>query len=476
MKSGYKSAPATGADFLAEANRKLSENVAGQAGMKAGAVLDAANEQDNLPSARRAAPISRFERLCRWLLLEKLKSVRVGTLFVHEQYALTSASQGNNSAGRGALVFGEPAGTSDIEAHIVVTDPTLYAQVVLNGSIGSGEAYMDGAWRSPDLVQVIRLMTANMALLESLDSKWNFLNKIALKALHALNGNSLHGSRRNISAHYDLGNDFFGLFLDPTMLYSSAVFPSKDASLAEASEFKLARICRKLQLKETDHLLEIGTGWGGMAVYAARKYGCRVTTTTISREQYEYAKAWVAREGLEDRVTLLLKDYRELEGQFDKLVSIEMVEAVGHQYYRDFFSRCSALLKPHGLMVMQAITIQDQRFEQYKNSVDFIQRYIFPGGCLPSNQVVADNIANHTDMQIVGLDDITFDYAMTLRSWRKAFFERIDEVRQQGFDERFINMWDFYFCYCEGGFLERVISTAQFTFAKPRCNTLPSLN
>ena len=467
-----KSASVPGADLLAEAQNNMGIDGVNSA-------CEAANEQRHGSDTKRRATASRFERLSRGLLLQKLQGVSVGTLFVHEHFSLHSGP-GNREAGtllKGPqpMIFGEVPGSSEIEAHIHVTDPTTYTQVVLNGTIGSGEAYMDGAWHSPDLVQVIRLMTANMALLENLDSKWNLLNKIALKGLHALNGNSLQGARRNISAHYDLGNDFFGLFLDPTMLYSSAVFPSKDATLAEASEFKLARICRKLQLKESDHLLEIGTGWGGMAVYAAKKFGCRVTTTTISKEQHAYAKAWVAREGLEDRVTLLLKDYRELEGQYDKIVSIEMVEAVGHQYYRDYFSRCSRLLKADGLMVMQAITIQDQRFEQYKNSVDFIQRYIFPGGCLPSNQVVADNIATHTDMQIVGLDDITFDYAMTLRAWRNAFFSRIDAVREQGFDQRFINMWDFYFCYCEGGFLERVISAAQFTFAKPRCNTLPRL-
>ncbi|WP_231757535.1 SAM-dependent methyltransferase [Microbulbifer elongatus] len=408
--------------------------------------------------------ISWRDQVARKLVLGKLASLSVGTLYVHEKFGVEDILQ-----------FGQTPGFSDIEAHIYVTHPSTYTQVMLNGTIGSGEAYMESAWHSPDLVQVIRVMVANIGLLQDLDSRWRVLHKLVLKGLHRLNANSLRGSRKNISAHYDLGNDFFGLFLDPTMLYSSAVFPSESASLTEASQFKMARICRKLQLKPTDHLLEIGTGWGGMAVYAAKHFGCRVTTTTISREQYEYAKAWVQREGLQDHITLLLKDYRELEGQYDKIVSIEMIEAVGHQYYKTFFSRCSALLKDDGIMVMQAITIQDQRFESYKNSVDFIQRYIFPGGCLPSNQVVANNIAEHTDMQIVGLDDITFDYAKTLASWRDKFFEHLDEIRAQGFDQRFINMWDFYLCYCEGGFLERAISTAQFTFAKPRCRKLPDL-
>ncbi|MCA0900941.1 SAM-dependent methyltransferase [Microbulbifer agarilyticus] len=420
---------------------------------------------DEARAGQQVYALNWFERLARKLVLGKLSAISIGTLYVHEVYGEHKIFQ-----------YGQTPGFSDIEAHLHVRSPATYTQVLMNGTIGSGEAYMEGDWHSPDLVQVIRLMVANQDLLQNLDSRWGFLQKAALRILHRLNANSINGSRKNISAHYDLGNDFFGLFLDPTMLYSSAVFPSEGASLAEASEFKMARICRKLQLKPTDHLLEIGTGWGGMAVYAAKHYGCQVTTTTISREQYEHAKAWVEREGLQNRVTLLLKDYRELKGQFDKIVSIEMIEAVGHEYYATFFGRCSALLKEDGIMVMQAITIQDQRFDAYKNSVDFIQRYIFPGGCLPSNQVVAKHIAEDTDMQIVGLDDITFDYAKTLASWRTAFFEHIDEIRAQGFDQRFINMWDFYLCYCEGGFLERVISTAQFTFAKPRCRKLPPLH
>lgn len=423
-----------------------------------------------------------FDRFARNLVLHRLADITVGTLFVHENCVSGHGKPGTPELARGNSTvhqFGQAPGSSEIEAHIHVRELSTYTQVLLNGSIGSGEAYMDGAWHSPDLVQVIRLFVANMSVLEQLDSRWSSVSRFLLKGLHRLNANSLSGSRKNIAAHYDLGNDFFRLFLDQSMLYSSAVFPAANATLAEASQFKLARICRRLRLQPSDHLLEIGTGWGGMAIYAARHHGCRVTSITISKEQYEHARAWVKREGLEDRVTLLLQDYRELdaeyEGQFDKLVSIEMIEAVGHEYYREFFSRCSRLLKPDGIMVMQAITIQDQRFDSYKNSVDFIQRYIFPGGCLPSNHVIARHIAEDTDMQIVGLDDITFDYAKTLAAWRDAFFANLDEIRQQGFDQRFINMWNFYFCYCEGGFLERVISSAQFTFAKPRCRHLPRL-
>ncbi|WP_226660998.1 SAM-dependent methyltransferase [Microbulbifer aggregans] len=397
-----------------------------------------------------------FTALARRVVLEKLGGLASGRLVIEEPDGVRHE-------------FGEPESNGGICARISVIDEATFVQVLLNGSIGAGEAYMQGAWRTPDLVAVVRVMVANMSLLDDMDSRWTFLHRAGLKILHRLNSNSQSGSRRNIAAHYDLGNDFFRLFLDPTMLYSAAVFPSETASLHEASVNKLEKICSRLQLSADDHLLEIGTGWGGLAVHAAKHYGCRVTTTTISREQHAYAKAWVEREGLQDRVTLLMQDYRELEGQFDKIVSIEMVEAVGYQYYREYFSRCSRLLKEDGLMVMQAITIQDQRFHSYRKQVDFIQRYIFPGGCLPSNQVIADHIARDTDMQIVAMEDITNHYARTLRAWREAFFINLESVRQQGFDNTFINMWDFYLCYCEGGFLERVISTAQFVFAKPRC-------
>ncbi|MFV8783715.1 class I SAM-dependent methyltransferase [Microbulbifer sp. SA54] len=412
--------------------------------------------EQTIYSDKRTEPRHWLTGLARRLVLAKLKSLEEGRLIIEEPDGTRHE-------------FGESEAGARICARISVKDENTYVQVLLNGSIGAGEAYMQGSWRTPDLVAVVRVMVANMSLLDDMDSRWTFMHRAFLRVLHRMNSNSQSGSRKNIAAHYDLGNDFFRLFLDPTMLYSSAVFPSETASLHEASVNKLEKICSKLQLTPDDHLLEIGTGWGGLAVHAARNYGCRVTTTTISREQHAYAKAWVEREGLQDRVTLLMQDYRELKGQFDKIVSIEMVEAVGYQYYREYFSRCSRLLKEDGLMVMQAITIQDQRFHSYRKQVDFIQRYIFPGGCLPSNQVVADHIARDTDMQIVALEDITHHYARTLRAWREAFFQNLEAVRQQNFDDRFINMWDFYLCYCEGGFLERVISTAQFVFAKPRC-------
>ncbi|WP_394200864.1 class I SAM-dependent methyltransferase [Marinagarivorans algicola] len=370
--------------------------------------------------------------------------------------------------------FGEDAQTASVVGHIFVEHRSAYRKVMLNGTIGSGEAYMAGAWRSPDLTQVIRIFVMNMDVVIGMDSKWNFAFKLIANILHKMNANSKDKARENISAHYDLGNDFFKLFLDETMLYSSAIYPSKTATLLEASTYKMQHICKRLGLSEDDHLLEIGTGWGGMAIYAAQSTGCRVTSVTISQEQYEYAKAWVAREGLQEKVDIQLCDYRDITGQFDKLLSIEMIEAVGYQYYSEYFKQCSRLLKDDGKMLIQAITIADQRYHTERDNVDFIQRYIFPGGCLPSNEVIAQHVRKDTDMQIVGLDDITMHYAKTLEHWKAAFMSKLDAVKAQGFDDVFIRMWDFYLCYCEGGFRERVISTSQILLAKPRCKELPS--
>jgi len=383
-------------------------------------------------------------------ILEKLQ---VGSITLHD--------------GAETLRFGVPEDASGLQAEVWIHDPVVYREVLLGGAMGSGESYMQGNWSSPDLVAVIRLFTANMAVLQSMDAGKSWRRRLGLAVAHALNSNTLRGSRRNISAHYDLGNEFFELFLDPSMMYSSAVYPNADASLEEASEHKLELICQQLQLKPTDHLVEIGTGWGGMAVYAATHYGCRVTTTTISREQYEYARQRVAEAGLEEQVTVLCEDYRDLTGSYDKLVSIEMIEAVGHKYYQNYFQKCSSLLKPDGLMVIQAITMADQRYEKARDSVDFIKRYIFPGGCLPSVEVISRHLRQDTDMQMIHLRDITDDYADTLAQWRHRFFERIEDVRRQGFDKTFERMWEFYLCYCEGGFRERVIGTMQLTFAKP---------
>jgi cyclopropane-fatty-acyl-phospholipid synthase len=350
---------------------------------------------------------------------------------------------------------------------VTINDPRAYSRIVMGGTIGAGEAFIDGDWSTEQLTEVTRVFSANMPLLEAMKDQQNWLVKAALKLAHSARRNSHTGSRENIAAHYDLGNDFFSLFLDPTLMYSSAVFPRGCDNLSQASQNKLRLICEDLELKPSDHLIEIGTGWGGMAIFAAENYGCRVTTTTISREQLEYAKKEVEARGLEDRITRLFEDYRDLTGSFDKLVSIEMIEAVGHEYFDTYFDCVSKLLKPNGKAVIQAITINTQRYDEYRRSVDFIKRYIFPGGCLPSLDVIGSALTRKTDMQMVGLRDIALDYAETLKHWHKAFLAELDAVKSMGFDEKFIRMWRFYLSYCEGGFRERIIGTYQITMAKP---------
>lgn len=363
---------------------------------------------------------------------------------------------------------------ADLQATVVVRSVVVYRDILLNGLVGAGESYMRGAWHSTDLVGVVRILSANLNAMQARSSIWSSINEHVASFVHRFFRKNNHSnSRLNIAAHYDLGNDFFRLFLDPSMMYSSAIFPTATSSLEDAATYKLKHICERLQLNANDHLLEIGTGWGGMAIYAAQHYGCRVTTTTISKEQYEYACAEVKKAGLEDRVTLLLDDYRDLEGRFDKLVSIEMIEAVGHRYYQSYFTACGRLLKEDGLMLIQAITVPDQRYEMTKRSTDFIQQYIFPGGELPCIHVITKHITQDSDMQVVAIDDITRDYADTLAAWRERFFERVEDVKVQGFDDIFIRMWDFYLAYCEGGFRERTISTVQMVMAKPRCQLLP---
>jgi cyclopropane-fatty-acyl-phospholipid synthase len=287
------------------------------------------------------------------------------------------------------------------------------------------------------------------------------------KLFHWVNRNTHEGARRNISAHYDLGNEFFALWLDETMMYSAAIFENQQTGLHDAQNARMRQICERLQQRPDDHVLEIGTGWGGFALFAAQNYGCRVTTTTISREQYEKAKERVAQAGLEDRISVLFEDFRNLEGQYDKLVSIEMIEAIDHALFDTYFSKCSELLKADGAMLIQAITIADQRYEEYRKSIDFIQRYIFPGSGLPSSAVMTDCVARKTDMRLLGLEDIGLHYATTLQRWRENFFAHIEQVREQGFSSTFIRMWEFYLCYCEGAFLERAISDVQILFAKP---------
>lgn len=363
--------------------------------------------------------------------------------------------------------FGEASAETPITATIHVHDSRFYGEIAFGGSIGAGEAYMLGYWSADNLTNVIRLMCLNQNVMDNLEGGYQWLTKPIMRVLHWLNSNTTEGSRKNIAAHYDLGNSLFELFLDPTMMYSSAIFNDQTTSLQAASELKLKTICDKLDLQPTDHVLEIGTGWGGFAIYAATHYGCKVTTTTISQQQYQLAKQRVEAAGLSDRITLLLDDYRHLEGQYDKLVSIEMIEAVGYQFYDTYFGKVSSLLKPNGLALIQAINIADQRYESAKKSVDFIQRYIFPGSCIPSNTAMLSSITRVSDMRLYDLEDIGPHYATTLRMWRENFFANIGKVRQLGYSEEFIKMWEFYLCYCEGGFAERALGDVHLLLAKP---------
>lgn len=363
--------------------------------------------------------------------------------------------------------YGERTARCSLTATLRIHDARFYSDMAFGGSIGAGEAYMQGWWSVDDLTALVRILICNRSVLDGMEGGLARLTGPLQKALHWFNRNTREGSRRNIAAHYDLGNDFFRLFLDPTMMYSSAIFESAGMTLEEAQLARLERICRALELQSSDHLLEIGTGWGGMAMHAARHYGCRVTSTTISREQFDLARERIEQAGLSDRITVLLEDYRDLTGSYDKLVSIEMVEAVGHQFYDDYFGQCGRLLNDDGLMLLQAITIADQRYEQARRSVDFIQRYIFPGSTIPSVTAMLDSVTRSSDMRLVSLLDIGPHYATTLRMWRENFNREREAVRALGYPESFLRMWEFYLCYCEGGFEERVISDAQLLFAKP---------
>jgi cyclopropane-fatty-acyl-phospholipid synthase len=398
--------------------------------------------------------------LLRRLVLRQLGQLRHGRLSVLENGE--------------RLLFGQ-AGTG-LHAEIEVLDPALWPLVAGNGSIGSGEAYIHGYWSSPDLTAVIRLFVANLDVLDGMERGLALLfGRPLMQGLHWLNRNTRQGSRRNIAAHYDLGNQLFEQMLDPTMMYSAAMFEGADDGLEQAQLNKLERICQKLALRPDDHLLEIGTGWGSMAIYAATHYGCRVTTTTLSREQYDYTRRRIEEQGLQQRITLLLQDYRDLEGEYDKLVSIEMIEAVGHRYLPDYFRQCSRLLKPHGLMLLQSITIRDQRYEQARQSVDFIQRYIFPGGALPSVNKLLQVMNDCTDMNLHHMEDFGLHYARTLRLWHDNLRRARHNLEQLGYDEYFYRLWEFYLCYCEGGFLERSIGTAQLLLAKEKAMPAPLL-
>ena len=394
---------------------------------------------------------NRINSVARKLVLAQLKTLHTGHLIVKDDSETFS--------------FGDQ--NCKLKAELHVKDASVFRDILTGGSIGAAEAFMTGDWTTPDLTKLIRLMVKNIDVVDGMEGGLAKLSAPVMKWFHSLNENTEKGSRRNIAAHYDLGNDLFELFLDPTMMYSSGIFPSKEASMEDASLNKLDIICQKLHLTPDDHLLEIGTGWGSMAIFAAKHYGCKVTTTTISEEQYQWAHNRIQEEGLSDQITLLKSDYRNLEGQYDKLVSVEMIEAVGWKYYNTFFEKCSSLLKPDGLMLIQAITILDQRYESARKNVDFIQRYIFPGSCIPSIHALNSASMESSDMRMVKLDDYGQHYARTLNAWQTTFMANLDQVRQQGYSEEFIRMWQFYLSYCEGGFAERQLGLAHMVFAKP---------
>jgi len=364
--------------------------------------------------------------------------------------------------------FGRRTPECPLAAALHVRDRRFYVEAALGGSVGAGESYIAGDWRCDDLTALVRVLLSNRDVIDGVDGAWARLTGPMRTVLHAAARNTRSGSRRNIGAHYDVGNEFFALFLDPTMMYSSAIFERPDMTLHEASVRKLDHVCRKLDLQSGDRVLEIGTGWGGFALHAAREYGCHVTTTTISREQHAFARERIDGAGLGDRITLLADDYRDLVGTYDKLVSIEMIEAVGHQYFDTFFRCCSERLRPGGTMLLQAITITDQQYEAARDSVDYIKRHIFPGCCIPSVAAISASVARASRLRIVGLEDIGSHYATTLSHWRESLLRNGARARAMGYDDAFLRMWEFYFSYCEGGFAEGALGDAQILLTKAR--------
>lgn len=393
----------------------------------------------------------------RWLknrLMERLGGLKQGTLTIKDA--------------DGPTVLGHDDGASaNLNAEIVVRSPDFYREVALGGSLSAARCFAEGQWDSPDLTRVFQLLARNSELIDGVDKGVARFSALLAWVGHRRNANNRAGSKRNIIAHYDLGNEFFALFLDPTMTYSSGVFPHAGSTLEEASIEKLDRICRKLELEPHHRVLEVGCGWGSFAIHAARNYGCHVTSTTISDEQYALARQRVAEAGLEDRISIVKQDYRDLDGQFDRLASIEMIEAVGHEFLPAYFKTCADRLKPDGRAVIQAISMPDQRYEQYLKASDFIQTMVFPGSCCPSLGAMVRACSDASDLSLVGAEDIAPHYARTLAMWRDRFDSQIENVRLLGFDDQFIRMWRYYLCYCEAGFEERYLRTFQLEFNKP---------
>lgn len=417
---------------------------------------------NTLRSATATRPLADdADRLTRWLrprLLAQLDRLEGGQVTLIEGHHRHRLGQGGPLA-----------------VTLVVRDSRVWKRLALGGTVGAAEAYMEGDWDADDLVALVRLFAANLERVNGeMENGPARLGRWLLAGLYRLQRNSLSGSRRNIAAHYDIGNELFATFLDRDhRMYSSAVFPYPGASLEEASTFKLDIMLERLDVRPEHHLLEIGTGWGGLAIHAAKTRGCRVTTTTISEEQYAHTARRIEEEGLGERITLLKQDYRELEGRFDRLISVEMIEAVGHQYLETYLATLDRLLTDDGLAMLQAITIRDQRFEAAKREMDFIKRHIFPGGFLPSHHAILQGVTRRTSLNVLALDEIGPHYARTLHEWRQRFEASLETVRNLGYDERFIRMWRYYLCYCEGGFLERTIGTCHLLLAKPGARPAP---
>jgi len=406
--------------------------------------------------SRDSMQLGMFDRIARRVMTQQLGNLQRGQLSLEDAASKT--------------LLGEP---SDLSVKLRVHRSSFFRDAVLGGTLSVAESYLRGDWDCDDLTSLFRIFVRNSQTGDRLDRGIARLVGMGNRLFHWWRANSRGGSRRNIHAHYDLGNRFFRLWLDDTMAYSSGIFRSADSTLHEASTEKFDRVCRKLELKPSDEVLEIGTGWGGFALHAAGEYGSHVTTTTISQEQHDAARARFVEAGLAQRITLLQSDYRELAGQFDKLVSIEMIEAVGHRYLDSYFRRCGQLLRPDGSMVLQAIVMPEGRHAQYLRTVDFIQRYIFPGGCLPSLAAMLESAGRTTDLRFVHAEDFAPHYAETLRRWRRAFQACEGEVRELGYSNEFIRMWNYYLCYCEAAFEERYIGVLHVQFDKPECRRDP---
>jgi len=413
-----------------------------------------------LPKDRSLSKIvARFPALdyfCRSLLFKKFKELKHGQVSIEDRsnQILIIESFGDRN--------------SSLKIRIIVNHSRFYSRTLLGGSVGNAESYVDGDWETEQLTDLVRLFVLNRDILQGIDGGIGSLLQPFQKYFHGLRKNTIEGSRENIRSHYDIGNDFFKLFLDETMMYSSAIFKTKEMSLYDASMEKVSKVVGKLKLKPTDHLIEIGTGWGTLAIYAAKTYGCKVTTTTISTEQFNYATARVKEEGLEGKVTVLFEDYRKLTGVYDALVSVEMIEAVGLDHLNTYFAKCSSLIKPDGIMVLQAITIRDQFYESAKNSVDFIQRHIFPGCGIPSVHAMMNAVTKNTDLGLIHQEDFAEDYAETLKHWGKRLASNEAQITKLGYPDFLHRLWQFYFSYCEGGFRERAIGLSQMVLTKPK--------